>query len=111
MANPKTKAVHTSTGLFLSDGSRLAAEVWRSPTELRIGQWVGVDDGAYPIVNLRAVGLSGRWVELCGYAPLYVAGGKELLCYEVIPPPGQPTTGPGRRRAVPAAGRSAPGCR
>lgn len=113
-------------GWALSDGSRLVNPQETAPNELRLNQWVSVDGRAYRITNMRQVAVTGRLVELAHHAPVYLSAGRTLMVFEVIPPPEEdeedepaaehvpapaaPARGRGRR-AVPGAGRDAPGRR
>jgi hypothetical protein len=105
----------------LSDGSRLVNPRPLGPTELQLNQWVAVDGRAVRIINMRAVGVTGRLVELSRHAPLYVGAGDTLTGFTVAPPPPHgltavpapdpPPARPKRRRAAPGAGPTAPGRR
>jgi hypothetical protein len=91
------------------------------PTELQLNQWVCLDGQAFRITNMRAVGVTGRMVELAGHAPVYIRAGGTLIGFEVAPPPpgdfhtvpapDPPPAHPRRRRAAPGAGPTAPGRR
>lgn len=109
-------------GWALSDGSRLVNPRQFGPNELKLNQWVAVDGHAFRIINMRAVGMTGRMVELSRHAPVYVPAGDTLTGFDVAPPPPEgfptapapdppPTARPKRRRAAPGAGPTAPGRR
>lgn len=108
-------------GWTLSDGSRLVNPRPLGPTELQLNQWVAVDGRAFRIINMRAVGVTGRLVELSRHAPVYVGAGDTMTGFTVAPPPPDgfaavpapalPPVRPKRRRAAPGAGPTAPGRR
>lgn len=108
-------------GWALPDGSRLVTPTPLGPTELQLRQWVCVNGRVFRIVNMRAIGVSGRLVELSGRAPVYLRAGETLTGFEVAPPsvedfpavpaPDLAPARPKRRRASPGAGRTAPGRR
>lgn len=108
-------AVQRLYGPALSDGSRLVRPVPLGPAELRLNMWVAVRGRAFRITNLRAVGGTGRLVELAGRDPVFLRSGEVLTGFEVEPPTEEdlldmpPPVKPKRRRAVPGAGRTSPG--
>lgn len=110
---------HRLNGWTLSDGLRLVNPRPLGPTELQLNQWVAVDGRAFRVINMRAVGVTGRLVELSRHSPVYVGAGDTMTGFAVAPPPPhgltavpEPDLPPARpkcRRAAPGAGQTAPG--
>ncbi|KUM97356.1 hypothetical protein AQI95_41795 [Streptomyces yokosukanensis] len=80
---PRTPRIHT-----LLDGTRLSAPQPIPARELRINQWLCLDEEPWQVVDLRARGGGGsRVVHLHGRRPLTMSDHEAVLVYTVSAAP------------------------